>query len=159
MTLKEVVDAVLENKGFYAVLTLTILQIAPIKIDPWSFIFKWVGKKVNGDLSEKIDKIEKAQEAMEKKLDGLQEDINDVKNDTAMKTANDLRWSILDFFNSSRYSRSHSKEEWDHVLDQMRKYESHVEKYNIDNGVLEEASRWLRTEYQKHINANDFLET
>lgn len=159
MTLKEVVDIVLENKGFCAFLALTIVQITPIKINPWSFIFEWVGKKVNGALSDKIDKIEKAQEAMEKKLDGLQKDINDVKSDTAMKTANDLRWSILNFFNSSRYSRSHSKEEWDHAIDQVRKYESHVEKYNIDNGVLEEASRWLRSEYQKHINANDFMET
>lgn len=145
MTLKDILEVFATNKGFLVVLILTIVQITPIKINPWSFIFKWIGEKTTGHLSQKIDT--------------LQAEINIVKREFELKNANDWRWDILDFFNSARNGRPHSKEEWDHAIDQVKKYERHVEIHGIDNGVLEEASKWLRSEYQKHLVENDFLDT
>ena len=34
---------------------LTLIEIAPIKINPWSKIGKAIGKCVNGDVIEKLD--------------------------------------------------------------------------------------------------------
>lgn len=143
MILKEIVDGITINQGFWLVVVLTLVQITPIKINPWTFIFRWIGKTVNGELYEKIE--------------ALQTELKDVKRDFEFKNANDWRWEILDFFNSSRNNRPHSKEEWEHAIDQVKKYEKYVEKHDIDNGILEEASIWLRKEYQEHLNKNDFL--
>jgi uncharacterized protein YlzI (FlbEa/FlbD family) len=93
------------------------------------------------------------------KVDTALTKIDTIEKETEIKNANDWRWDILDFFNSARNGRPHSKEEWDHVIDQIKKYERHVKIHGIDNGVLEEASAWLRKEYQSHIDANDFLQT
>lgn len=94
---------------------------------------------------------------LQKKLDKQREEIEVVKKEFEVKNANDWRWDILDFFNSSRNGRPHHKEEWDHVIEQVKTYERYVELHDIDNGVLEEASIWLRKEYQEHLDKNDFL--
>lgn len=158
MTIKEIVEGVAINNGVLAVVVLTLIQIAPIKINPWSSILKllkkfvfWVSRVSLAPIINKMDEINK-------KVDNVQSEINIVKKEFEIKNANDWRWDILDFFNSSRNNRPHSKEEWDHAIDQVKKYERHVEIHGIDNGVLEEASNWLRKEYQEHIDKNDFLE-
>ena len=159
MTLKELLDIFAVNKEFWVIVLLSIVEITPIKIKPWSFIFEWIGRRTNVALSNKIDNIENSQKEMSDKVGGMQTQIDVMKREFEVKNANDWRWDILDFFNSSRNNRPHSKEEWEHAIDQVKKYEKHVERHEIDNGVLEEASRWLRNEYQKHIDANDFLDT
>lgn len=111
------------------------------------------------EIVEKMESLENKQVEMNEKVSNVQEEVVVVKREFELKNANDWRWDILDFFNSSRNNRRHSKEEWDHAIDQVKKYERHVEIHDIDNGVLEEASSWLRNEYQKHIIANDFLES
>lgn len=157
MTVKEILDHLSINHGFWLVVLLTLIQITPIKINPWSYIFEWVGEKLTKNLAMKIDKIESKQESICTTVDTMKQEIETVKREFELKNANDWRWDILDFFNSARNGRPHSKEEWDHAIDQVKKYERHVEIHGIDNGVLEEASRWLRSEYQKHIDAKDFL--
>lgn len=34
-----------------------VVEIVPIKICPWTAFFRWVGKKINGDVREKLDEI------------------------------------------------------------------------------------------------------
>lgn len=159
MTLIKILEEASQSHAFWAVVILTIIQIAPIKINPWSYIWKmikkffcWISRVSLAPVINKMDEIDK-------KVDKVQVEINTVKKEFEIKNANDWRWDILDFFNSSRNNRPHSKEEWDHAIDQVKKYERHVEIHGIDNGVLEEASRWLRTEYHEHLRKNDFLDT
>lgn len=159
MTLIKILEEASQSHAFWVVVLLTIIQVAPIKINPWSFIVKllakffcWISRVSLAPVINKMDEIDR-------KVDSAISEINTVKKEFEIKNANDWRWDILDFFNSSRNNRPHSKEEWDHVIDQVKKYERHVEIHGIDNGVLEEASRWLRTEYQEHLKKNDFLDT
>ena len=159
MTALKIFEEVSTNHAFLLVVILTLIQIAPIKINPWSFIYKlfykfvcWVSRVSLAPVLNKMDEIDK-------KVDTMQTEIEVVKKEFEIKNANDWRWDILDFFNSSRNNRPHSKEEWEHALDQVKKYERHVEIHEIDNGVLEEASKWLRAKYQEHLMQNDFLDT
>lgn len=114
---------------------------------------------------ETIDKIGVFAHEIVVKMDNMeskQSEINDkvaaVKKEFEQKNADDWRWDILDFFNSSINNRKHYKEEWEHVINQLKKYENYVETHNIDNGVFEEAATWLRNEYRKHLKASDFLQ-
>lgn len=159
MAIKELLELYTQNHLFWLVFIMTIVQIAPIKINPWSFIFKMLGKFFCWVSRVSLAPIIVKMEEINKKVDNLQSELTEVKRESEIKNANDWRWDILDFFNSSRNNRPHSKEEWDHAVDQVKKYERYVQTHEIDNGVLEEASRWLRAEYQKHIDANDFLDT
>ena len=143
MTLLDIIKSYTADYWWLIVLIFSLVEIAPIKINPISTVLKWIGQCLYGELS--------------KKIDVLEEEIHTVKREFEIKNANDWRWDILDFFNSARNGRRHSKEEWEHAIDQVKKYERHVEIHGIDNGVLEEASKWLRNEYQEHLYKNDFL--
>ncbi len=110
------------------------------------------------EIVDKMGSLECRQAEMNDSVGSIKAEVEEVKREFEVKNADDWRWDILDFFNSSINNRRHYKEEWEHVINQVKKYERYVEVHEIDNGVLEEASTWLRNEYHKHIMANDFLQ-
>ena len=48
---------------------LTLVQIAPIKVNPWSAIFKAVGKSINKDVLKMLNTLKDAQEETKERLD------------------------------------------------------------------------------------------
>jgi len=124
------------NPSITILSAITLIQITPIKINPWSWIAKTVRKALIGNL--------------EAKIDNLSADV------LAEKVAS-KRWLVLDFANSCRQDRKHTHEEWKHCLDELAWYETYCQTHKINNGVMTECDKYLRTEYQKHLQKNDFL--
>ena len=110
------------------------------------------------EIVDKMGSLEFRQAEMNDNVGSIKAELEGVKREFEEKNADDWRWDILDFFNSSINNRRHYKEEWEHVINQLKKYERYVETHEIDNGVFEEAATWLRNEYHKHIMANDCLQ-
>lgn len=143
MTLDELFNSISINQGFWLVLVFTLVEIAPIKINPWGTLFRYIGKVANSELIEKVDE--------------MQGNMKRLKRDFELKCADDKRWDILDFANACRNGRKHDQEEWKHVVDQLKEYETYVEQNKIDNGVIEEDTKYLRELYQEKLSNNDFL--
>lgn len=122
---------------------ITLIEVVPIKINPWNTLFKWIGKAVNGDLQMQVTEIKK--------------EVADLKKDCELKNADDMRWEILNFANTCRQGVHHSKDEWRHVMDQLVKYEDYTEAKGISNGVIEEDSKYLRKLYHNRNSSNDFI--
>ena len=40
------------------VILMTIIQIAPIKINPWDFLLGWIGDRLNSHIIKKVDKLD-----------------------------------------------------------------------------------------------------
>ena len=38
-------------------LLLSLIQISPVKLDPWDRIFAWIGGKLNGNLQKQVREI------------------------------------------------------------------------------------------------------
>lgn len=113
----------------------TIIQISPIKIDPWTWIVNLLKKWLLGDIVHQIAE--------------LKTEIDDER-------ARTKRWNILNFANSCRQGTSHTKEEWEHCLDELYLYEKHCEEHNIPNGVMVECSRYLKTTFRELLNDESF---
>lgn len=143
MTIQEIIDSISMNQCFWLMIVLTLVEIAPIKINPWGVLLKYIGKITNGELTDKFDT--------------LQDDLKQFKREFEVKNANDKRWDILDFSNSCRNGRLHGKEEWEHVIEQLKEYETYVKEHHIDNGVIEEETKYLRELYQERLEKNDFI--
>ena len=47
------------NGGGILLILMTLVQIAPIKINPWSAIAKLIGRAINGEVLKKLDSVEK----------------------------------------------------------------------------------------------------
>ena len=128
---------------FLFVLLLTIIQIAPIKINPWDKILVWFGNHMNADIVRRVDVIEE-------KLD---EHIRDSSEERRRK----IRADILDFGNACMNGRPHTKEEFEFVISECDAYEKHIEKMQIRNGVATATIKEVRRLYEKHLRENTFL--
>lgn len=127
-----------------------LVQIAPIKINPWSKLLNWIGFQINKDLHEEVTKLDAKICEVENRVGTLN---NDVSEDRVQRK----RWHILDFTNTCRQGRLHTKEEWDHCLDELEWYETYCENNGIPNGVITESAKWLRARYSEHMENDDFL--
>jgi len=52
--------------SLWAVAILTLIQIAPIKVDPWTWIARKIGHAINGEVLQKVETLEKNQKTAEK---------------------------------------------------------------------------------------------
>ena len=95
MTLKEL----LTGGGATLLILATLIQIAPIKINPWSFIAKKIGKALNGEVVEKVDSLEK--------------NIENLRNECEEREATKCRARILRFGDEILHNVKHSKEHFD----------------------------------------------
>ena len=126
----------LTSPGIVLIGAITLIQITPIKINPWSWIRKKLSDLIYGDVRKNIESVK--------------------AEITEMKVQN-WRWNVLDFANSCKNGRRHTLDDWHHAISQLADYERYIERNEITNGVFEEDARYLREEYQKHCRNNDFL--
>ena len=129
--------------AFIFVLLLTIIQITPIKLNPWDKILSWIGNRMNRD-------IVKREDVIEEKLD---EHIKDSANERIRKT----RADILAFGNECMRGTPHTKEQFDFVISECDQYENHMESTNTPNGVAKATINEIRRLYAKHMRENTFL--
>lgn len=104
--------------------SLFAVEITPIKLSP----LNWIGKRMNRDVTKRIDKLEK--QFIESECDTK-------------------RTEILDFANSCRNGRKHTVEEWDHIIESLGKYERLCEDYKIENDRMPVNAKYLRELYTK----------
>ena len=120
------------NWGIAALAGLGLIEVTPVKINPLSKILKWIGDRVNGEMLKRITKLE--------------QDVNTNEMDR-------IRWEVLDFANSCRNTRRHTKDEFEHIITLVKKYEGLLEKCGKENGVFELEYEYIKELYQK----GDFL--
>ncbi len=120
-------------------LLLTLVQLAPIKVNPWSWLAKSVGKAIGIA-------------AVEKKLD------EHISTDDR-RDADRHRMEILRFNNELLRSIDHTKEEFIEVLAEIDAYErfcnDHPD-YPNNRAVL--AIENIRENYRERLKKHDFLQ-
>ena len=52
------IQEILASSGGALVILMTLVQIAPIKVNPWSAIGKMIGKALNGDVIAKLNEVQ-----------------------------------------------------------------------------------------------------
>lgn len=93
------------------VLLSAIIQISPIKINPWSWIAKKIGRAINGEVLQKVD--------------GLETDLKEMKKTQDERNARSARTKILEFGDELYHDVKHSKESFDDILDIITEYEQY----------------------------------
>ena len=138
-------DKLLAYSGGGLFVLLTLVQIAPVKVNPWSAIARWVGKAINGEVLGKLGHLEKR----------LDEHIDtDDKRD-----ADGHRVKILQFNNELLRSIDHTKEEFIEILAEIDAYERFCkdhEDYPNNRAVL--AIENIRENYKERLKKHDFLQ-
>lgn len=145
-SIKELLECCNSTSLLTIVVFLSIfIEITPIKINPISSIFKWIGDVTNKDVNEKLN-------TMSSKLEDVSERIDKIE-------INDMRSAILDFANSCMNERKHTKEEFEHIIDLHTQYEETIEKKGLKNGRVDLAFRYISDLYTRCLNENSFLDS
>lgn len=132
------------------IIFLTIIQISPIKWNPWDSILFWVGSKLNSPLKKEVDELKEQLKAVDKKLDGH-------ISESKIKDLKDTRRDVLDFCSSCMNGQRHTQEQYRFVIKKCDEYELYIETNKVKNGEITSAIKEIRRRYDKHIQMNDFL--
>lgn len=130
--------------GGGVLLLLTLIQISPIKIDPWTAIFRAIGRAFNAELLKEVRDVRST-------LD------NHIKADDE-RNADEHRTRILRFNNELIREIPHTKEEFIDVLADIDYYESYCRDhpdYKNNRAVFAIAN--IGKCYTERLEKHDFL--
>lgn len=127
----------------YLIASGTIIEISPIKFNPITMILKWMGDKMNSGLKTELDALKKAQEDQKK-------DFQDFK-------VAQYRYEIFQFESEIRDNNDrHTEEQYNHILEQCKKYEAYCVDNDIPNGKAEMAIKHIRDVCYDHLKHDSF---
>lgn len=141
--MQQVVEWIGKNLWTIIIVVSIFIQITPIKVNPWSALFKWIGKTITGNACNKID--------------GLIEKVEKIEKDVKTNEKDRIRWEILDFANSCRNDRKHTRDEFQHIVALNDKYKRLLSETNDTNGVFEVEYNYIQDLYAERLEKNDFL--
>lgn len=141
--------------GVQVILILSVfIQISPIKINPWSKLFKWIGKIITEESNKKIDSLETSITETNTKVELETTAIKTIINENEKDR---IRWEVFDFANSCRNGRRHTEEEFKHIISLNDKYATLLKLTNDKNGVFESNYKYIKELYEERLKNNDFL--
>jgi hypothetical protein len=124
------------NWGWLITAFCVFFEIAPIKLHPITFVCNWVGKKLTND---------------------IKNDISDLRYTVDMNRIASIKANVLQFANSCRNGRGHSKEEFMNIMNENNEYEALIKKYDIRNHVYKEDYAFVVEKYRECMHNNSFL--
>lgn len=143
MTIEQLKNILLSSGGI-VILLMTLIQISPIKINPWGWIGRHIGRAINGEVLDKVKTLS-----------------DDVK---VLKESNDEEWAslsrshILRFGDELLHGVDHSKEHFDQILIDISKYERYCEEHpEYLNNIASATIKQIKKTYQKCLEENSFL--
>lgn len=122
---------------------MSLIQVSPIQINPWEKIGELVRSFLMKDVQKELQEVKK--EVLEI---AVTTDDNEVWR---------LRHEILDFSNSCKNGRRHTKDEFEHILEAHDRYETIIKKRKIKNGVMDIEHQYIRDVYRKSLENDNFL--
>lgn len=143
MTLEELKHIFLGGGGALIIL-MTLIQITPIKFNPWSWLGRHIGRMLNGEVLDEVK--------------DLKQDLADHKAKSEERHATLCRAHILKFGDEVRHGIPHSKEGYDSILLDIDSYEEYCDKHpGYKNNVAVATMKHIKKMYQKHLENDTFL--
>lgn len=143
MTMLELIGSNVTGIGII-ILILSIIQIVPIKINPWSWIAKKIGQGINGEVIEELNSVKK--------------DITLLKQMQEEDQAINSRVRILRFADEIYLNTKHSKEHFDQILSDITAYKTYCETHpDFKNEITVQAIKVIEKVYSKCLEHRSFL--
>lgn len=142
--MQDIFNWIIEHWSFCAAILAIFIQFTPaIKWNPISAFFGWIGKMINKPVVTQLAEVK--------------QELKDVKEQQKADEKDRIRYEVLDFANSCRHGRRHTRDEFQHIVDLNDKYEKLLKETNDKNGVFSEEYQYIVKLYRKCQEDNDFL--
>lgn len=138
------IQEILASSGGALVVLITLVQIAPIKVNPWSAICRAIGRALNGDVIAKLDKVENRLDEHIRMDDERNADLH--------------RARILQFNTELLRSIQHTEEDFNEILYNIDCYEKYCTEHpEYQNNRAVHAIKNIDRVYDECMENHDFL--
>jgi hypothetical protein len=125
-------------------LLMTFVEIAPIKVNPWSTIVKWIGRGINAEV---LAEVKSTRARLDKHIQADDE-----------RNADDRRTRILRFNNELIRDIPHTREDFIDVLADIDVYEEYCRKHpDYKNNRAVHAIANIGRVYDERLAKHDFI--
>ena len=136
------------------VIVLSLIQISPIKLDPWT----WIGNAFNKDVLDMINQLEKRIDKVEEGVDLANNKCDQYSAQREEDKVVATRRRILNFNDELIWEKPHSKETFDQVLRDITYYESYCDSHKgFCNSQANAAIRNINRTYDKCCEDHSFI--
>lgn len=144
MTLHEIVVIAQDGLVGLVVILLGLVKIPKVDLNLWTILARTLGRAMNGELVEKINKISSELETHIKR--------------TEEERINQVRQRIIRFSDEVMYDTGHSQEHYNDILEDINKYEKYCKSHpDFVNNKAVMAIDTIKEAYQYCVDNHDFL--
>ena len=188
--MNEFITALLDNnlfRAFLGILFTTIIQISPIKLNPWTALANFFGfgkskkileelsgiKEEQSTLSKEISfirneqlplikdsqhSIEIAQQALKENVLEVNSQILEIKESESKTQAENARMRILRFNDETLHNVNHSKEHYEQIIMDIEKYDAYCDAHpDFKNHITKVSSKRILEDYEQKLENHTFL--
>lgn len=146
------IQEILFGGGGVLLVLLTIVEITPIKISPWSALAKWLGKAINSEVIKELETVKATQAETRERLE-------DHISANDKRDADCCRARILRFNNELIREIPHTKEEFVEILKDIDDYERYCREHkDYANGRAVHAIANIGRVYDERLEKHDFIQ-
>ena len=143
---------------------LSIIQIAPIKVNPWSAIASAIGKALNHDMISRIESLDNKIQDLDEKIDGVRSEIaeldtkvNKMDEKNLERDAVTSRVRILKFCDEMQGGIRHSKDSFDQVMSDITHYNNYCLSHpTFKNNQTASTVDYISACYRTRLAKRDF---
>lgn len=140
------------------IILLSLVEIAPIKINPWSAIIGFLSKKLNADVTQRLDAMQQHLDAMQQRLEEMQKKLDEHVVTDDDREARSQRTQILRFNDELIHGVRHTKEHFDEMQVVIHDYETYCGTHkDFQNGRCVHAIANINRVYDELLESHDFL--
>ena len=145
------IEEMLAGSGGLLLVAMTLIQIAPIKVNPWSALARALGKAINKDVLDGLAEVKADQKEARRILDDHIR-VDDTRN------ADAHRARILQFNNELLRDIPHTREDFIEILEEIDFYERFCEEHkDYKNNRCTHAIANIGRVYDDRLRKHDFL--
>lgn len=149
------IASILSEYGVTGTVTLIIffslIEISPIKWNPISSIFKFVGRSMNKELIEKLNGIEKEVKEIDNKVHKLDSRVDE--NSTIQ-----ARFRIIRFGDEVSHGINHSREHFKQIFVDITSYNNYCYLHpEFQNDMTKITSKRIEDDYTERDKTDNFL--
>lgn len=141
----------LAGGGCTAIVIMSLIEISPVKINPWNTIARWFGRAINGDILDEINK-------MKSQIQDIDTRTNNMQYEARERDAVSCRTRILRFGDELLHDIHHSKEHFDQILMDINEYEIYCDTHpNFKNNQAVMTIKHIKAVYAECMKDRDFI--
>ena len=144
--------------GICLVVLLSLVEISPIKINPWSKLFRSLGKALNKDMLEEINGLKTELTSLKEEIKKVDDRVDKMDSRIDENNAIQCRSRILRFGDEVSHGQNHSRDHFKQIFCDITTYNSYCHSHpEFQNDMTKITSKRIEDDYMERDKRDTFL--